>query len=131
MLNKKIINSAKEGPFKDIFVAEDLTPMRARLCWYIKEKLSDKFCNVHTLNGSIKIKTSENDKTWIVVNNPDDLFAHLDDESDFDIKLFNKGLHSFKILPQLPVPKFADVPTDDDTDVLSVADTDSDEESDA
>ena len=34
---------------------------------------------------------------------PDDLFSHLDDGDEFDMKEFNKDLHGFKILPDLPV----------------------------
>lgn len=104
--NKRIINGTKEGRFGKLFIAEDLTQMRSRLVWYIKEKFSEKFSNVHTRNGTIKMKiTANNDNKWVSVNNPDDLFKHLDDENDFDIDEFNDGLYSFKILPQLPLPQ--------------------------
>ena len=96
--NKRIINSMTKGKFKNIFIAEDLTPMRARLIWYINNELKGSFCNVHTLNGTIKMKRHENDKDWLVVNNPDDLFKHLRDGETFDLDLFNEGLHDFEIL---------------------------------
>ena len=111
--NKKIINGAVEGKFKNVFITEDLTALRARLVWFIKNKLSHKFCNVHTMNGTIRMKKSERDNNWIHVNNPDDLFEHLDEE-DFDLKLFNEGLHSFQILPQKSTTSFLDVFSSDD-----------------
>ena len=101
--NKKIINSATTGKFRNVFIAEDLTPMRGRLVWYIHNKLSHRFHNVHTLNGTIRLKKDPADREWISINNPDDLFKHLDDENEFDLELFNEGLHSFKIMPQKPV----------------------------
>ena len=101
--NKKIINSATTGKYKDVFIGEDLTPLRARLVWYIHHKFSHKFCNIHTMNGTIRMKKDANDREWISVNNPDDLFKVLDNENDFDLEFFNKGLHTFKILPQKPL----------------------------
>ena len=103
MRNKRIINSATTGKFKDVFIGEDLTPMRGRLVWYIHNKLSHKFHNVHTLNGTIRVKKDPSDRDWISINNPDDLFKHLD-EGEFDLELFNAGLHAFKILSPNPVP---------------------------
>ena len=104
--NKKFINQQKEGKFKDIFIAEDLTPLRARILWYINQNYSHKFCNIHTMNGMIRMKKNENDAKWLNINNPDDLFKHLtkEEEESFDLKAFNKGLHRFKILPQNPIP---------------------------
>ena len=100
MRNKKIINSANSGKFKDVFIGEDLTPMRGRLVWYLHEKLSHRFHNIHTLNGTIRLKKDPNDRKWLTINNPDDLFKHLDDADEFDLKIFNEGLHCFKILSQ-------------------------------
>ena len=108
MKNKRIINSAKTGKFKDVFIGEHLTPMRGRLVWYMHDKLSHKFHNIHTLNGTIRFKKDPSDRDWISVNNPDDLFKHLDQEDEFDLKLFNEGLHTFKILSQNPVPALLD-----------------------
>ena len=107
MRNKKIINSATSGKFKEVFIGEDLTPMRGRLVWYMHTKLSDKFKNIHTLNGTIRCKKDVNDRNWITINNPDDLFKHIDEESEFDLNLFNEGLHCFKILSQNPLTSFS------------------------
>ena len=101
--NKKIINGAKTGKYKDVFITEDLTSMRARLIWYINDQFSGSFSSVHTMNGTIRMKKDPSDDKWIYVNNPDDLFAHLNNESDFDLEFFNKGLHQFQILPYIPV----------------------------
>ena len=106
--NKRIINGAKEGKYKNVFIMEDMTPLRARLVWYIKDKLAGKFCSVHTMNGTIRMKKNENDTDWLHVNNPDDLFRHLDNEADFDLKEFNKGLHDFQILSQTALPSIED-----------------------
>ena len=105
LLNKKIINGAKEGKYKDVFIAEDLTLMRSRLVWYMKKQCKTKFTKLHTRDGVIKVKKegkdSENDP-WLSVSNPDDLFPHLDDGDDFDLELFNKDLYGFKVLPDIP-----------------------------
>lgn len=101
--NKKIINGATSGKYKDVFIGEDLTPLRGRLVWYLHDKFSHKFCNIHTMNGTIRMKKDANDREWISVNNPDDLFKVLDDQNDFDLEFFNKDLHTFKILPQKPL----------------------------
>ena len=107
--NKRLINSQTTGRFKDVFICEDLTPMRSRLVWFIKNNHSDKFCNVHTMNGVIRMKEKKGtdaetaDSNWLSVSNVDDLYKLLDREEDFDIVEFNKGLHGFKILPQLAI----------------------------
>ena len=90
------------------FICEDLTPMRSRLVWFIKNNHSDKFCNVHTMNGVIRMKKKGTDaetadSNWLSVSNVDDFYKLLDREEDFDIVEFNKGLHGFKILPQLAI----------------------------
>ena len=54
--NKKIINGATTGKFRNVFIGEDLAPMRGRLVWYIHHKLNHKFHNLHTLNGTIRLK---------------------------------------------------------------------------
>ena len=64
----------------------------------------------------IKMKRDAADTTWLTVNNPDDLFKHVDDASDFDLDIFHDRFHAFKILPLLPVPVscFAEFSDDDD-----------------
>ena len=42
------------------------------------------------------------------ISNPDDLFKHLDEDDVFDIELFNKDLHGFQLLPDIPEPNFLD-----------------------
>ena len=111
LLNKKVINGAKTGKFKDVFICEDLTPMRNRLVWYIKQKCKTKFTKLHTRNGVIRVKKeghkSDSDP-WLLISNPDELFPHLDPDDVFDIKLFNKDLHGFKLLPDFPELNFLD-----------------------
>ena len=118
MRNKKVINSKKTGKYKDVFIVEDLTPMRSRLVWFIKKEFGHKFCNVHTMNGTIRLKKSETDREWIHVNNPDDLFKHLDSQDEFNLERFNEGLHTFKILGQniLPNTDFLNEFLSDDED---------------
>ena len=53
-------------------------------------------------------KKNETDTNWLRVNNPDDLFKHLDNESDFDLEEFNEGLHDFQILSQIALPSIDD-----------------------
>ena len=50
------------------------------------------------------------------LKNPDDLFEHLDSDDIFDLKTFNKKLHAFQVLP--------DIPELDDLDELFLADDD-------
>ena len=111
LLNKKVINGAKTSKFKDVFICEDLTPMRNRLVWYIKQKCKTKFTKLHTRNGVIRVKKEghESDSDpWLRISNPDELFPHLDPDDVFDIELFNKDLHGFKLLPDIPEPNFLD-----------------------
>ena len=111
LLNKKIINGAKTRKYKDVFIAEDLTPMRSRLVWYIKQKCKTKFTKLHTRDGVIRVEKDgqdSEDDPWLRISNPDDLFPHLDPGDDFDIDLFNKDLHGFQLLPDVPDPDFID-----------------------
>ena len=104
LLNKKVINGAREGKYKDVFIVEDLTPMRARLLWYMKKKCTTKFSILHTRDGVIKVKKEGRDADgdpWLSIRNPDDLFEHLDENDKFDVDLFNSGLHGFKLLPDI------------------------------
>ena len=111
LLNKKVINGAKSGKWKDVFIAEDLTPMRSRLVWYIKQKCKTKFTKLHTRDGVIRVKKDgkdSDDDPWLRISNPDDLFPHLDEDDAFDIELFNENLHGFQLLPDIPEPNFLD-----------------------
>ena len=105
LLNKRVINGATKGKYKDVFIAEDLTPMRSRLVWFMKNRCRTKFTKLHTRDGVIRAKKegrdSDNDP-WLLVRNPDDLFKYLDEGDVFDIKEFNAGLHGFKVLPDIP-----------------------------
>ena len=105
MLNKRVVNAAKTGKFKDVFICEDLTPLRRRLIWYVKNHCITRFTKVHTRNGVIRAKKDGKDSAedhWLTFSNPDELFVHLDEGDDFNLELFNKDLHGFKILPDLP-----------------------------
>ena len=117
MRNKKLVNQARTGKFKSIFIAEDLTPTRSRLVWYIKTHLGEKYHKVHTRNGVIKMKQktdNTNNGKWISVDNPDDLHTLVGD--DFDVVLFNKGLHSYQVLLDLPPPELDILDVEDDAD---------------
>ena len=108
--NKRIINSQTTGKFKNVFIAEDLTPLRSRLLWFIKDRYGHKFKHVHSINGIIKMKanigTEEDIKNskWINVSNISELFAQLDETDDFNLDDYNKGLRkSMQILPDIPI----------------------------
>ena len=104
--DKKIINRATTGPFKNLFIAEDLSPFRSRLMWTIKQKFEENFVNVHTRNGTIRMKRDAKDENWLKINNTDDLFKHLNvaERELWDWDTFNKDL-PFKISPLLPTPE--------------------------
>ena len=109
LLNKKVINGAKSGKYKNVFITEDLTPMRSRLVWFIKNKCKTKFTNLHTRDGVIRVKKEgqdSDDDPWLQISNPDELFPYLDEDDIFDVELFNQGLHGFKLLPDIPEPDF-------------------------
>ena len=120
LLNKKPINSAKTGRYKNIFIAEDLTPLRNRLLWYVKNHCKTKFKNLHTRNGVVRAKKEGKDSAtdpWLTFKNPDELFKHLDEDDEFDLKVFNHKLHVFKVLPDIHIPDFdITFPDDDDND---------------
>ena len=107
--NKRLINSQTSGKFKEVFICEDLTPLRSRLIWFIKENFSHKFCSVHTMNGIIRMKKDQGNEEatknspWLSVSNVDEFYALLDHTDLFDINKFNDGLHGFKILPQIAI----------------------------
>ena len=60
---------------EDVFVCEDLTPLRYKLLKYMQKSCSDTLTSCYTRNGNIKaiLKTSEK---WVTVTSPDDLFKH-------------------------------------------------------
>ena len=105
LLNKKVINGAKSGKYKDVFISENLTPMRSRLLWYMKKKCNTKFNKIHSRDGAIKAKIEGRDSPndpWITVRTPDDLFPHLDEDDEFDFREFNTNLHGIQVLPDMP-----------------------------
>ena len=96
LLNKRIINGATRGKFKNVFISENLTPLRARLLWFMKKKCTTKFTKVHTRDGVIKAKKEGADSStdpWLSVRTPDDLFTHLDEGDEFDLEEFNKDYY--------------------------------------
>ena len=115
LLNKRHINQKKTGKYKEVFLAENLTPMRKHLLWYIKTNFSDDYHKVHTRNGTIKMKEKSDDSNsgdWISVNNPDDLHKLVGDR--FIVKEFNNSLKPFQVLDMIPAPTFAINFFDDD-----------------
>ena len=71
--------------FSCIYVAEDLTSLRAKLLRYVKGKCNNQFEQIHTKNGSILMKTSaetdelqpiERKDIWIKIDSPDDLYRY-------------------------------------------------------
>ena len=83
--------------FKETFISEDLTPLRAKLLHYVKQECDNKFVQCHTISGKIRFKKSavkeglsldENCKdpgtgNWMTVTSPDDLFK-LNIDVDFE-----------------------------------------------
>ena len=107
MLNKRHVNKIRDGKFKKAFIAEDLTPLRSRLLWFIKNKFDHKYHKVHSRNGVIKMKLKSDDTNsgdWISVSNPDDLHKLVGDQ--FDVAEFNKGLKDFQILTCISLPTY-------------------------
>ena len=86
MFRKSGLKSSNE--FKNIFIAEDLTPIRAKLHRYVKNESDNDFVQVHTINGKIRFKKSAvkeglplDEKgrdpgtgNWLTVASPDDPF---------------------------------------------------------
>ena len=75
--------------YPDAFITEDITPLRSKLLYYIKNECEGRFVLCHTLNGRIRMKKSakyegkigknEEDEgigDWITISTPDDLFKH-------------------------------------------------------
>ena len=81
-------NLKKTEQYKNVFISEDLTPLRAKLLHFIKHECEDKFVQCHTIKGKIRFKKSamkeglppdENGRdpgvgNWIMVTSPDDFF---------------------------------------------------------
>jgi len=67
MFLKSKLRSSEQ--FKDIFIAEDLTPMRAKLLNYIKDECKNDFVLCHTINGKIRMKKSavKANLMWILI----------------------------------------------------------------
>ena len=51
----KLKNSAE---FQNVFISEDLTPLRFKLLQYVKKENNNNFVLCHTINGNIKMKKS-------------------------------------------------------------------------
>ena len=52
---KKLKDSVR---FSNVYVAEDLTSLQAKLLRYVKNECNNQFEQIHTKNGSILMKTS-------------------------------------------------------------------------
>ena len=72
LLNKKVINAAKTGKYKDVFIVEDLTPFRGHIFKYVRDwnVKNKKFDVVTTDYGQIVVK-DKND-TWYRISSTDD-----------------------------------------------------------
>ena len=82
----KLKNSAE---FQNVFISEDLTPLRFKLLQYVKKENNNNFVLCHTINGNIRMKKSakkagliqEHEKDeetgpWLNVSCSDDLFKY-------------------------------------------------------
>ena len=100
ILSKKHLKSSPNY-FKS-FITENLTPFRAKLLWYVKNKCDGRFVNAHTRNGNINVQLKEacgQDDEWHIIKSPEDLFSH---GVDVDLTCINKYL-SFQVHAQLDV----------------------------
>ena len=88
-LKKKLKDSAR---FSNVYVAEDLTSLRAKLLRYVKNECNNQFEQIDTKDSSILVKTSaETDESqpnerkgkWIKIDSPDDLYRY---NIDIDFK---------------------------------------------
>ena len=92
-------NLKKTQEFSQVFITEDLTPLRSKLLQYIKKECQNDFVLGHTFNGNIRMKRSakkqglieegEKDQgtgVWLTVSSPDDLFNY---DVDINFKTFN------------------------------------------
>ena len=53
-INNKI--NLKDDDFEDVFICEDLTPLRAKLPWYVKNCCGNEFVSCHNINEKIQMK---------------------------------------------------------------------------
>ena len=92
-------NLKKTQEFSQVFITEDLTPLRSKLLQYIKKECQNDFVLGHTFNGNIRMKRSaknqgligegEKDQgtgVWLTVSSPDDLFNY---DVDINFKTLN------------------------------------------
>ena len=100
-LRQKIILSKRHlkthPTYKDSFITENLTPFRAKLLWYVKNKCDGRFVKAHTRDGNIRVQLREaqgDDDDWHYIRSPEDLFKF---NVDFDFKLFNKDYFQFEV----------------------------------
>ena len=100
-LRQKIIlakRHLKSHPtYKDSFITENLTPFRAKLLWYVKNKCDGKFVKAHTRGGDIKVQLKDaqkDDDEWYTIKSPDDLFRF---NVNFDFVLFNDNYFQFEV----------------------------------
>ena len=86
---KKLKDRAR---FSNVYVAEDLISLRAKLLRYVKNECNNQFEQIHTKSGSTLIKISaETDESqpnerkgkWIKIDSPDDLYRY---SIDIDFK---------------------------------------------
>ena len=105
---KGLQNAAKDAgnnKFTKSFIAEDLTPMRSKLLWYVKNHCDGKFDKCHTREGRIKAHIKGEDasaaSSWVTISNLNDLHKHVD---VVNIELINKGMKKFKVLNHITVP---------------------------
>ena len=94
--------------YAGVFIAEDLTQLRAKLLKYVRNDCNEDFVCCHTMNGRIRMKRSavkagielkpgERDQgvgKWLYVSSPDDLFRH---NIDIDFAKLNYQPLSFDL----------------------------------
>ena len=55
-MNLCIKSLLKEAPYyENVYIAEDLTPLQARLLNYVEEECDCRFIKCHTINGNIRV----------------------------------------------------------------------------
>ena len=101
ILSKKHLKSSPN--YSNCFITENLTPFRAKLLWYVKNKCDGRFVNAHTRNGNINVQLCEahgEDDKWYIIKSPEDLFSH---GINVDLKCINEKYLSFQVHAQLDV----------------------------
>ena len=104
-LRQKIIFSKKalkaHVNYGSSFITEDLTPFRAKLLWYLKNKIDGRLVNLHTRDGNIhaQLKEDQGDEgKWYTIRNPDDVFKL---GIQFDVTELNEDYLSFQVYDQV------------------------------